>query len=47
VEHQFILILNMSRFAPFSDNVNLRLSESSEELALVEERRVEFVKAFT
>lgn len=40
VEYQFILILNMNRFAPFSDSVNLGLSESSEELTLVEERRV-------
>jgi hypothetical protein len=47
VEHQFILILNMNRFAPFSDHVNLGLSESSEELALTDERRVELVEALT
>jgi hypothetical protein len=47
VEHQFILVLNMNRFAPFSDNVNLWLSESSEELALIGERRVEPLEAFT
>jgi hypothetical protein len=35
---QFILILNMNRFAPYSDNLSLELSESSEELALSEER---------
>lgn len=46
-EHQFILILNMNRFAPFGDNVNLELSQSSEALALSQERRAEFVEAFT
>jgi len=31
VEYQFILILNMNRFAPFSNDVNPGISESSEE----------------
>jgi hypothetical protein len=35
-ECQFIRVLNMNRFAPFRNNVNVEISESSEELALTQ-----------